>query len=151
MRRLPFFKGTSSLTAVHSQDSVEHPAWLVRSIESQIIPRLLMHAVNLRRGDGSLMQRWCMTSEDVSEFANLLILHRAAIGVAYVQSWRDQGAPLPTLYLELLAPTASHLRHLRVQRQLGWMKLIRARYRLLRVVRSLRDSNAAANIAVATD
>jgi hypothetical protein len=123
----------------------------VRAIESQIIPRLLMHAVRSRHGGGSCLERWSPTSDDISEFADLLIAHDASIALAYVQAWRQQGAAMRTLYLELLAPAALCLRRLRSQRRLGFARLLLARYRLLRVVRALRDDCSEPEATAAAD
>jgi hypothetical protein len=127
------------------------PEWLVRAIESQIVPRLLIHAASSRyRGDAS-HARWRPTSDDVSEFADLLIAHDVTIAMAYVQAWRQQGAILPTLYLELLAPAASHLRHRRLEGRLGLARMVLARYRLLRVVRALREDRSGVKVPAAAD
>jgi hypothetical protein len=149
--RLPFGREKASVAPAQRSRGELRPAWLLRAIESQIIPRLLMHAVSSRHGGGSSLDRWRPTSDDVSEFADLLIAHDASIALAYVQAWRQQGALLPTLYLELLAPAAAHLRRLRLQRRLGFARLVLARYRLLRVVRALRDGRSDPQVSAAAD
>ena len=88
------------------------------------------------------LHRWRPTSDDVSEFADLLIGHDEKLALAYVQSWREQGAALKTIYIELLARTPSHLRRLRWDGRLGFARHALARYRLVRVVRALRCSAA---------
>lgn len=127
------------------------PEWLVRAIETQIVPRLLMHAASSRHRSGANLARWRPTSDDVTEFADLLIAHDVTIAMAYVQAWRQQGAVLPTLYLELLAPAASHLRRRRLEGRIGLARMVLARYRLLRVVRALRDDRSTVKVHAATD
>ena len=151
MGQLPFSSENASAAPARSPRGELRPAWVLRAIESQIIPRLLMHAVSSRRGKGPCLERWRLTSDDVSEFVDLLIAHDATIALAYVQAWRQQGVILKTLYLELLAPAASHLRRLRLQRRLGFTRLMLARYRLLRVVRALREDAPAAQAAATAD
>jgi len=149
--RLPFGRENASAAPTQTPRAELRPAWLVRAIESQIVPRLLMQAASSRHGDGSCLARWRPTSEDVSEFADLLIAHDATIALAYVQAWRQQGAALRILYLELLAPAASHLRRLRLEKRLGFARLLLARYRLLRVVQALREDRLDAEAAAAAD
>lgn len=134
----------SSSAVPSSKDARPAPdsEWLARVIESEIVPRLLMHSVASRRSDGVCLHHWCPSSDDVNEFANLLIAHDAALALAYIQSWRQQGAALKTLYVELLAKTPAHLRRLRGDRRLGLTRHALARYRLMRVVRALRGETA---------
>jgi hypothetical protein len=127
-----------------------HSEWLARVIESEIVPRLLMHSVASRHSDGVCLLRWRPSSDDVNEFANLLISHDTALALAYVQSWRQQGAALKTLYVELLAKTPAQLRRLRGDRRLGLTRHALARYRLMRVVRALRHESADAEFTAAT-
>jgi len=149
--RLPFGSENASVFPARAAHGEQRPAWLVRAIETQIIPRLLMHAVSLRHGGGSCLERWRPTSDDISEFADLLIAHDASIALAYVRAWRQQGAALRTLYLELLAPAAAHLRRLRLQRRLGFARLLLARYRLLRVVQALRGDTSEPGVTAAAE
>lgn len=129
---------------------VAHPEWLARVIEGEIVPRLLMHAAASRNREVMQLYRWRPTPDDVSEFADLLIAHDAKLALAYVQSWREQGAALQTIYMELLARTPSHLRRLRCDGRLGLARHALARYRLVRVVRALRCSAAASPLTAAT-
>jgi hypothetical protein len=149
--RLPFGRENLSASPARGPRKERRPDWLVRAIETQIIPRLLMHAVSSRHGGGSCLERWTPTSDDISEFANLLIAHDAGIALAYVRAWRQQGAAMRTLYLELLAPAAAHLRRLRLQRRLGFARLLLARYRLVRVVRALRADRSEPEVTAAAD
>jgi hypothetical protein len=110
-----------------------------------------MHAASSRRRDGAGLTRWRPSVDDVSEFADLLIAHDVTVAMAYVQAWRQQGAILPTLYLELLAPTASHLRQRRVEGRLGLARMVLARYRLLRVVRALREGRTVVKVSATAE
>lgn len=115
-----------------------HPAWLVQTIEAQIIPRLLIQAVNSRVHSVPTAERWHPTLDDVAEFSHLLVDHNPAVALAYLELWRERGTTLQDLYLELLARTPAHLARLREDRQLGLGAFLRARYRLLRLLQQLR-------------
>jgi hypothetical protein len=105
----------------------------------------------VRHRSGANLARWRPSSDDVSEFADLLIAHDVTIALAYVQAWRQQGAVLPTLYLELLAPAASQLRRRRMEGRIGLGRMVLARYKLLRVVRSLREDGSTIKVQPAAD
>ena len=151
MGRLPFARKKILSPKAPTAAGELRPEWLVRAIETQIVPRLLVHAASLRHRSGANLARWRPTSDDVTEFADLLIAHDVTIAMAYVQAWRQQGAILPTLYLELLAPAASHLRRRRMEGRIGLARMVLARYRLLRVVRSLREDRSPVKVHAAAD
>jgi len=115
-----------------------HPAWLVQTIEAQIIPRLLIQPVNSRIQAVPAAERWHPTPDDVAEFSHLLVAHTPSVALAYLDLWQERGTTLQDLYLELLAPTPAHLARLREERQLGLASFLRARYRLLRLLQQLR-------------
>ena len=91
-------------TQRHSQ------ARLVRAIEEEVIPRLVL----ARRGasktassaapDGSVPG-----TAEVLKFARLVLTADAAAANAYVTALHARGTPVETLYLDLLAPAARHL------------------------------------------
>jgi hypothetical protein len=114
------------------------PAALVRSIEGELVPRLLLHAASRRRKAAHGEADWRPTAADVVEFTALLIDHEATVAAAYVDAQLQQGAALSTLYLELLAPAAGYVGRLRQERRFGYLRLLLARYRLLRVMHFLR-------------
>lgn len=83
---------------------------LIRTIESEIIPRLLLAhkgAVDARGEDDLLGER--PSADHVLEFAGLVLSRDATAAARYVEAMVDQGFRLETLYLELLAPAARHL------------------------------------------
>lgn len=85
-------------------------AWLVRTIETEIIPRLMLahqapacgDAVPGGGADG-------ISAADVAAFASQVLLKEAGAALAHVESMRADGTALETIYLELLAPTARRL------------------------------------------
>jgi MerR family transcriptional regulator, light-induced transcriptional regulator len=106
---------------------------LSRTIEVEIIPRLVMaHGsaaqqvapLNLAAGD-----------DTVASFAELILgteSHRAA---ELVQAHRDRGVSLETIYLDLLVPTARHLRHLWMNDEWGFAEVTLALWRMQQLLR----------------
>lgn len=115
--------------------------WLVRAVEGEIVPRLLMHALQSRSTHGEPDSPWRPTADDLSEFASILTARDGSTATAYISLWLHHTART-TLYLELLAPAALYLRALRADRRVGLAQLLRARYRLLRIVHRLRANGS---------
>lgn len=84
-------------------------ARLVRMIEAEIIPRLVLarRATAEIRDGGSNGAR--LGSEQVAEFARVVLTHDAAVALSLVDGLRARGVPVERLYLELLAPAARRL------------------------------------------
>lgn len=84
-------------------------ARLVRMIEAEIIPRLVL----ARRATAEPRDRGpagtSLGSEQVNEFARLVLTHDAAVALSQVDGLRARGVPVERLYLELLAPAARRL------------------------------------------
>jgi methanogenic corrinoid protein MtbC1 len=82
-------------------------ARLVRTIESEIVPRLVLTRRATRGQD-----MWHATENqspdraDVSELVRLLMAHDVSVASAYVEAVRQRGASLEAVCLELLAPAA---------------------------------------------
>jgi MerR family transcriptional regulator, light-induced transcriptional regulator len=83
---------------------------LTRTIESEIIPRLLLttkraSAEDLASGPPSQIP----SHEHVEELAGLIVQHDTAAGLAYVENMLARDISLETVFIKLLAPTARHL------------------------------------------
>lgn len=83
---------------------------LARTIESEIIPRLML----AHRAPGSRAEDRSVGSvhpgrDDVTELARLAIKHEADVAIAFVEAVAARGVSLESLLLELLAPAARHL------------------------------------------
>ena len=82
---------------------------LSRTVEVEIIPRLVM-------AHGNALQQIAPSNsaahgDEVASFAELVLgteSHRAA---EFIQSCRERGVSLETIYLDLMVPAARHLRH----------------------------------------
>jgi MerR family transcriptional regulator, light-induced transcriptional regulator len=83
---------------------------LSRTVEVEIIPRLVM-------AHGNAVQQTAPSqiaadAGDVKSFADLVLGTESHRAVELIQTYRDRGIPLETIYLDLLVPAARHLRHL---------------------------------------
>jgi hypothetical protein len=85
-------------------------ATLVRTIEAEIVPRLL---IGCRASGGMRASDVCDCSEpddcDVEELARILVTHGAEMASQFVSVIHDRGAPYQRICLDLLAPAAHRL------------------------------------------
>lgn len=90
--------------------SEDRLARLARTVETEIIPRLLLaHKVAPRPLSVSPCEGATPGSDEVVEFANLILGHDSVVGVSHVKAMISRGVSLESVYLDLLAPTARHL------------------------------------------
>lgn len=107
---------------------------LSKTIEAEIIPRLVMahgaaHPLQLPEvSPGEI---------DVPGFAELVLGKGSDRAADYIQRYRDRGIPLERLYLELLAPTAQHLRHLWMNDEWDFAEITLGLWRLQQLLRDL--------------
>lgn len=90
-------------------DHLEHgEAALARTIENQIIPRLMLaHRLSASRNPDFANRG--VSDADVSELARLVLQHDTSVSLTYLQTLLEQGASIDAVFLELLAPTARRL------------------------------------------
>lgn len=79
-------------------------AMLGRTIEAEVIPRLMMAHRGLVGKEAPALQH--VTPDDIAELGRIVIDHETAVASAYVDALRNQGVPIEAIYVELLAPTA---------------------------------------------
>jgi methylmalonyl-CoA mutase cobalamin-binding domain/chain len=92
---------------LHHEVDVHRRAALSRTVEVEIIPRLMLAhrsaaVPELRKAP----MRGPITADEVAEFGRLIIAHDAALGQTFVDTLILQGMALETLFLELMAPAA---------------------------------------------
>jgi methanogenic corrinoid protein MtbC1 len=88
----------------------EHLEKLARTIEAEIIPRLMLaHAPPAECPELPDLAGRAPDATTVKEFTRLVIEEDAAVAAAYVEALRTQGTPLETLYMELITPAARRL------------------------------------------
>lgn len=88
-------------------------AWIAETIETQIIPRLLLAhrsgGAALAPSGAGLAQPPRPTDEDTTELAQLVLGQVPTAGLDYVRDMRRSGVALEAIFLELLAPAARRL------------------------------------------
>lgn len=106
---------------------------LSRTIEAEIIPRLVMahgqapHPLNLPEvASGEI---------DIPDFAELVLGRENTRATDYIQLYRDRGVSLERVYLELLVPTARHLRHLWANDERDFAEITLGLWRLQQLLR----------------
>ena len=108
---------SSVTTAPNSSDSRvdfgvddERIRSLARTIEAEIVPRLLMSFARSSRPPEASSGAGCLPeSGDLDELARLLLAHEAEVASAFVQIVRQRGTPAERICLDLLAPAAKRL------------------------------------------
>jgi methanogenic corrinoid protein MtbC1 len=82
-------------------------AWLVRTIEAEIIPRLMLAHRSSSAIDGmQLGDHLAPGSDDVEELSRIVLDQEAPVAGRFIEAFRAEGVPLDVIYLELIAPTA---------------------------------------------
>lgn len=97
-------------TAADDDGTEERMAWLLRTIETEIIPRLMLvhqapHALDLLKCPQQVTPR----ADEIAEFARVVLSAEASAPASYVEARRSEGMTLETVYTELLAPAARRL------------------------------------------
>ncbi len=85
-------------------------AMLGRTIEAEVIPRLMLVHRGLAHGELASSSReelsLHISSDDVVELARIVIEHETEVACSYVDALRNQGVPIEAIFVELMAPTA---------------------------------------------
>ena len=89
--------------------SNERMASLARTIEAEIIPRLMLAHRALPQAEAPAEPQESGGMPEVAEFTGLILAHEIAEASAFIEGLRGRGVALDTIYLELLAPTARRL------------------------------------------
>lgn len=82
---------------------------LGRTIENDVIPRLMLALGPSSVDDLSERQDAARAAAKVDEFVDLLLQHDTPVAIKYVTALRSDGMPLATVYLDLLSPAARRL------------------------------------------
>lgn len=139
--------------SIRDEDDVlgaSKPAWantaerlssLVRTIEGEVIPRLV-----LAHRNGALpplafgLRPMLPDASTVAELADLAIKHDATFLTTHVQQLRTRGLASESLYLNLLAPTARRLGEMWDDDRCDFATVTMALWRLQQVLRNLSSS-----------
>jgi MerR family transcriptional regulator, light-induced transcriptional regulator len=88
----------------------EHLDWLMQTIETNVIPRLLVaHSTAISPNRAPIMGVRLNDQSRVDELTHLVLQDDATKAADFVQALYEQGVPLDEIYLRLLAPVARHL------------------------------------------
>jgi methanogenic corrinoid protein MtbC1 len=123
-----------------SSDSADDQiAGLVRTIEGEIIPRLMLAHVGVERLSlsPSLHHDRVPADEDVAELTRLVVAHDAPIALSYVEAMRAQGMTVETIYVGLLGPAAQRLGDLWEEDFCDFTEVTVGLWRLQQVLRAL--------------
>jgi methanogenic corrinoid protein MtbC1 len=106
---------------------------LSKTIEAEIIPRLVM-----AHGHPTLPPTTPDVAPgeiDIPSFAELVLGKESSRAADTIQLYRDRGVSLERVYLELLVPTARHLRHLWMNDEWGFAEITLGLWRLQQLLR----------------
>lgn len=119
-------------------ESAAQMARLVRTIEGEIVPRLVMSR-RIARVPPAAGKPGAKTPDDtdVRELVRLLLTHDVAVASAYVETVRQRGATLEGICLGLLAPAARELGLLWEEDQCDFMQVTVGLCRLHHLLREL--------------
>lgn len=88
----------------------EHLDWLMQTIETNVIPRLLVaHSSAIEANRSPVMNVRLNDPQRVDELTQLVLRDDATKAAEFVQALYEQGVPLDEIYLRLLAPVARRL------------------------------------------
>src|SRR5208337_4839711 len=99
---------TGSLDAPKEQGSA-FITRLVKTIEGEIIPRLLLSGQGDISPERTLTRVDVLTPDDVQEFGGLILAIDYTRAYTFVEQKRAEGQSLESVIMDLLAPTASYL------------------------------------------
>ncbi|XUM24569.1 B12-binding domain-containing protein [Bradyrhizobium oligotrophicum S58] len=130
-RGRPGFHSPASPRIIAPLRNTRHPQ-LNDAIEAEIIPRLVMaHASALERVPAIITA----SAQEAADFAELVLDADDVAAVACIQAHRDHGETLERIYLDLLVPTANHLRHLWADDERDFADVTLALWRLQQLLR----------------
>lgn len=115
-----------------------------RSMELELIPRLLQHARGVQASSDLLpTPSAAITEEDVQTLVEACLAHDETRCPALVTSYIESGAPLERICLDLLSPAARKLGELWEEDEVDFLEVTLGLGRMQRVVRDLGRRAAA--------
>ena len=129
---------TSGAPECQASESEVKMARLVRTIEGEIVPRLVLaRRVTKVPEDFVAPDHKAPDESDVKELVRLLLAHDVAVVSAYVETVRQRGATLELICLKLLAPAARELGLLWEEDECDFMQVTVGLCRLHQLLREL--------------
>ena len=137
----------AELGLTRSHDGFQSQRILTKTIEKQIIPRLL----RAHRRASALPQRIARTrqpsAEEIIEFANLLLECDIGVSAAFVEKMCHNGATLEVIFLELFSPAARYIGRLWEKDTINFADVTIALCRLQQLLRELSEAFEADGLA----
>jgi methanogenic corrinoid protein MtbC1 len=118
--------------ATASQHPEEHMQWLVKTIEAEIIPRLM--AAHHDEEGSKPVDSMGIQSAEVREFTEIILNNESAICHSYIDGIRSRGVSLKKIYLDLLTPAARRLDDMWTQDQCDFTQITIALWRIQQVM-----------------
>ena len=112
-------------------------ARLVRTIEGEIVPRLVLARRESRTGETKERVIKAPDPTDVKELVRLLLAHDVDVASGYVEAVRHRGATLEMICLGLLAPAARELGALWEEDECDFMQVTVGLCRLHQLLREI--------------
>ena len=142
--RLLFDAAATRPTILHSVP----PSLFDKIIEAEIVPRLFMARGQPDRSDIALAAT--LDHSEPTRFAELVLGAAGDDAARCIQGHRDNGVALETIYLNLLAPAASHMRRLWIDDAWDFADLTLGFWRLQSLLRDLSPAFCAENAVKST-
>jgi len=100
----------TQMTAQRPASDREVSEQLGRTIESEVIPRLmLVHSVSPEWGVSPAQSAPELKAGNIEDFTQLILQNDYAMAAAYIEARRFEGAKLDQIFLDLMAPSAKLL------------------------------------------
>ena len=113
-------------------------ARLVRAIEGEIVPRLIVARREAStHSEAAVQDKHIPEASDVEELVRVLLAHDVGVASAFVETVRERGATLDAICVALLAPAARELGALWERDECDFMQVTLALCRLHQVLREL--------------
>ena len=104
------FNGAPGISPIIAAPSTSTVAVLARTIQNEIIPRLMMaHRTPSECAMPNLVIPYSITATDVTNFVSLLLEGRQTDGLDWINETRAKGVSIESIFLNLLAPAARQL------------------------------------------
>lgn len=122
--------------------SSQRRARLLRTVEADIIPRLLLagRAARQEAGGTDTHSAAAVAQDDIAELVRLLLEHDTPVALAFVDAVRKRGPGIDSICLELLTPAARRLGELWDQDLCTFMQVTVGLSRLHGVLRELNPA-----------
>jgi hypothetical protein len=121
--------------------SEQHQAALMRIVESEVLPRLLLSLADPPQAVRAPEVTRSSNTANVAAFADVLLYGDRSAARAFVRAARQHGMPLADVYIEVISPAARFLCARWEQDACSFHQVAGALIRLLSVLREVGGSD----------